>query len=109
MLDYLRLTARRQRITYTVIGAFGFSVALLGTGIGGMNNEGVQKFGFPVLVFGVTAIIVGVIWFFFEAVRMRAWADEASARKIPNFTRIDGPGQLPRPGDVDKIVSHPLQ
>lgn len=97
---------RRHRWTAAALVALGYSLVLAGASIGGMNDDAVQRSGSFTLLAGIGLMVVGAIWLLVRAARARAWANETEKGTISSFTRIDGPGQLPRPGDADQVIDH---
>lgn len=106
MLEALRRLAQRHRWTAAAMVALGYSLILAGASIGGMNDDPVQRVGLPILLLGVALMLAGVAWLLTRAARARAWANETSRGTIAAFTRVNGPGQLPRPGDVAQAIDH---
>lgn len=109
MFDSLRRAVRRRRWTAAVMVALGYSLVLAGASIGGIGGHPVQEAGPPVLFVGVSIMAAGVFWLLARAARARGWANETARGTIALFTRIDGPGQLPRPGDVSQVIGHATQ
>lgn len=92
--------------TAPALVAFGYSMIIAGASVGGMNGPIVQKFGLPVVFIGVSGLVVGVAWMIARALKTRAWASDTERGTIGMFSRSKGPGQLPRPGDVQEVIYH---
>lgn len=69
-----------------------------------MNADVTTPIGLVVLGVGTVLTVAGVAAGARRWLRSRAWAEETARGDVKSFRRFDGPGQLPRPGDVERAI-----
>ena len=105
MARRIRQSSRLGRDESVIVAGLGYAALLLGAALGGAASETIRSMSTPVLLLGLAVALIGLIGYAVDWLKRQEW-DVASEERFDrtNLLANYGPGKLPRPGDVDRVI-----